>query len=47
VYCHDNEHSRELEAAAQRGAAAGSDPPAATHRPFAALASLLDKKRRE
>ena len=41
VYCHDNEHSRELEAAARRGAAAGDTSPSAKHRPFADLAKLL------
>jgi hypothetical protein len=46
VYCHDNEHSRELEAAA-RPATTDRDPsPHATHRPFADLAALL-KGRRE
>ncbi len=40
VYCHDNEHSRELEAAAGHG---GGDEttPGATHRPFADLARRL------
>ncbi len=47
VYCHDNEHSRELEAAAARDASAARDEAAAaTHRPFANLADLLDKNRR-
>ena len=41
VYCHDNEHSRELEAAARRGAAAGDTSPSAKHQPFADLAKLL------
>ena len=47
VYCHDNEHSRELEAAAAAsGGAVGRDEsgetaPGATHRPFADLAKLL------
>ena len=41
VYCHDNEHSRELEAAARRGAADGDTSQSATHRPFADLAKLL------
>ena len=41
VYCHDNEHSRELEAAARAGPAAGDTVAAATHRPFADLADLL------
>jgi len=40
VYCHDNEHSRHLEAA--RNATASADaPPPATHQPFANLADLL------
>jgi len=41
VYCHDNEHSRELEAAARNGPSAGEATAAATHRPFANLADLL------
>ncbi len=46
VYCHDNEHSRELEAAAARDASAARDEAAAaTHRPFANLADLLNKNR--
>ncbi len=47
VYCHDNEHSRELEAAAQRGAPGGGDPPRATHKPFADLAARLKGKGHE
>jgi 5-methylcytosine-specific restriction endonuclease McrA len=47
VYCHDNEHSRELEAAARPGAVASGEPAAATHRPFADLASLLKSRRRD
>ena len=41
VYCHDNEHSRELEAAARRGTADGDTSQSARHRPFADLAKLL------
>ncbi len=41
VYCHDNEHSRELEAAARGAPAAAEATSAATHRPFANLADLL------
>jgi hypothetical protein len=41
VYCHDNEHSRELEAAARRGSADADTSQTATHRPFADLAKLL------
>jgi hypothetical protein len=44
VYCHDNEHSRELEAAARGDAAAGESTPVATHRPFADLADLLKRR---
>ena len=42
LYCHDNEHQRQLD---QRGADAGrtGDAPQATHTPFADLASLLKK----
>ena len=39
VYCHDNEHSRELEAAEGRADDHATDT--ATHRPFANLADLL------
>jgi len=42
IYCHDNEHQRQLD---QRGALAEErdDSPYATHMPFADLASLLKK----
>ena len=42
LYCHDNEHQRELEHQAGHG---GSEPDrqASTARPFAALADLLKK----
>ena len=45
VYCHDNEHSRQLEAA-RGGTAAASGAPAtrATHQPFAGLDALLKRK---
>ena len=46
VYCHDNEHSRELEAGMGGGSPSRDDADAATHRPFADLADLLDKRRR-
>jgi hypothetical protein len=46
VYCHDNEHSRQLEHDAQAGASApGASPDApATHKPFADLEALLKRK---
>ena len=45
LYCHDNEHSRYLEADLQ-GVSRQDKTPAqtATHNPFAALESLLKKK---
>ena len=42
LYCHDNEHQRELEAT---GGGLGDQPAAvATHSPFANLKALLEKK---
>jgi len=44
VYCHDNEHQRQLEA--KRGAGESAEGRAgATHSPFANLKSLLDGKK--
>jgi hypothetical protein len=47
VYCHDNEHQRELEHRAG-GEAASDEPrsPPATHRPFADLKAMLKDKSR-
>jgi len=48
VYCHENEHAREVDAAAG-GAGGVNDPGAtreATHRALAGLADLLKKKPR-
>ena len=41
VYCHDNEHSRQLEAAQGHGASGGATESGATHQPFADLKKLL------
>ena len=43
LYCHDNEHQRQLEATA--GSARSTDARAATHAPFANLADLLAQRR--
>ena len=43
VYCHDNEHQRQLEAASGTTSAAPSAR-GATHSPFADLKALLEKK---
>jgi HNH endonuclease len=45
LYCHDNEHQRQLEATGAPGSAGGG-PGHATHSPFANLKALLDGKRR-
>jgi hypothetical protein len=44
LYCHDNEHQRQLEAAGDTGNARGGDS-VATHSPFADLKKLLDGKK--
>ncbi|AZP11788.1 YajD family HNH nuclease [Undibacterium parvum] len=45
LYCHDNEHSRYLEADQQGNSDSGSNSTKhATHNPFAALQGLLKKK---
>jgi len=45
LYCHGNEHQRQLEAHANPGSSGGSDLPAATHNPFAGLKDLLKQKK--
>ena len=44
LYCHDNEHQRQIEAG-RGGGVASAPPPVSTHNPFADLKALLDKKR--
>ena len=44
VYCHDNEHQRQLEAA-RGGSGPSAGGPASTYTPFANLKELLAKKR--
>lgn len=45
VYCHDNEHSRQLEhAAGAEASSGGSSESRATHKPFADLKALLKGK---
>ncbi len=43
LYCHDNEHQRQLEATGGQGSGSDSGP-VSTHTPFAALKELLGKK---
>jgi len=45
LYCHDNEHQRQLEAAAGHGTGPSKGPAPATHSPFADLKKKLDSKR--
>ena len=44
VYCHDNEHQRQLEATGDRSNTRGGGS-VATHSPFASLKELLDRKK--
>ena len=45
LYCHDNEHQKQLDAATGQGSSPGStDHTNATHNPFADLKALLAKK---
>jgi hypothetical protein len=43
LYCHDNEHMRELEAGRQGSAGTPAALPVAKHQPFADLKALLKK----
>jgi hypothetical protein len=45
IYCHDNEHQRQLEAGARAGSTAVNDTPVATHNPFAGLKDMLKQKK--
>ena len=45
LYCHDNEHQRQLEAQQGNLSAGGSKSASATFNPFADLKSMLDKKK--
>jgi hypothetical protein len=44
VYCHDNEHSRQIESARAGGASGDAAESRATHKPFADLKALLKGK---
>jgi hypothetical protein len=44
LYCHDNEHQRQIDAGSGAGNA-NAPSTAATHSPFADLKALLDRKR--
>jgi hypothetical protein len=44
LYCHDNEHQRQLEATGGSGGGS-ADRSAATHSPFADLRAMMEKKR--
>jgi hypothetical protein len=47
IYCHENEHAREVDSRAAAGGSGGPPAsPAATHRPLEGLADLLRKKPR-
>jgi hypothetical protein len=44
LYCHDNEHQKQLEAAGGTASAIGEKSGVATHSPFADLKALLARK---
>jgi hypothetical protein len=44
LYCHDNEHQRQLEASQREGRSVSRDHRVATHAPFADLKKLLASK---
>ena len=44
IYCHENEHSRQVEAAGTATPATGSGKAEATYKPFAGLKELLKNK---
>lgn len=44
LYCHDNEHQRQVDAHYQGGSDAGNNGPKVTHKGLAGLADLLKKK---
>ena len=45
LYCHDNEHQRQLEAQQGAGMSNKSSTKSATHNPFANLKGMLEKKK--
>jgi len=45
LYCHDNEHQRQLEAQRGGGPSDRTTTPGATHNPFANLKDMLDKNK--
>ena len=45
LYCHDNEHQRQLEAQQGNISSANAKSSTATHNPFADLKSMLNKKK--
>ena len=45
LYCHDNEHQRQLEAYQGNNASVSSTVSGATHNPFASLKTMLDEKK--
>ncbi|MBN1377678.1 MAG: HNH nuclease family protein [Gammaproteobacteria bacterium] len=46
VYCHDNEHQRQVEAQQGYISSGNGESAAATHSPFADLKSMLEKKKK-
>jgi HNH endonuclease len=47
LYCHDNEHQKQIEAASGEGGGKSEVKPVATHSPFADLKSRMEEKGRK
>ena len=47
LYCHDNEHQKQLEAGSGEGGGKSEVRPAATHSPFANLKAMMEGKGRK
>ena len=45
LYCHDNEHQKQIEAASGEGGGKSEEKPLATHSPFANLKTMLSEKK--
>ena len=47
LYCHDNEHQKQIEAASGEGGGKSEAKPSATHSPFANLKAMMEEKGRK
>src|SRR6266480_3560021 len=47
LYCHDNEHQKQIEGASGEGGGKSEVKPTSTHSPFANLKAMMEKKGRK